>query len=168
MVSARGLWVIGLAVCACEAQPSPRVNPARSDKQALFGSASLVPTREGERVRRELAIAGELQHALEHLGLGPAHVDVELGPRPAVIVVAQQPSDRSPAEAHDQVAELSSALIPKLESTGLHAWLRPTLEPGTPPNDQALPAPLWALLALSLGLGLSLGIVSERARARLR
>lgn len=168
MVSTRALVLIGSSLCACEAQPAPPVSPARADKQALFGSATLVPTREGERARRELAIAGELEHALEQLGLGPAHVDVELEPRPAVIVIAQLPADQSEAEVHDQIAALGSALVPELEPSQLHAWLRPPLGQSTPSDDPRFRAPLWALMALCLGLGSSLGIVSERARARPR
>jgi type III secretory pathway lipoprotein EscJ len=175
VASARSLGVLaslGLALGACEAGSArveqPRVEQPRVDKRAMFASASLVPTREGERARRELAIAGELERALVELGLGPAHVDVELREPAAVIVIAQRPADRSAAEAETAAAKLAHALVPELDAARLHVWLRPAddgaeTKAGDGRRSSAHEA---ALLLACLGLGLSLGALGERLRSR--
>lgn len=155
------LCCIGLIALACEARPVERPSPATVDKQAVFGSASLVPTREGERARRELAIAGELEQALAQLGLGPAHVDVELREKTAVIVIAKLPAHRSAEQAEAIVAELVGAMIPAPTTT--HVWWQPAI------IDIPAPArvwPSWTLLLCCIGLGLSLGVTGERLRSR--
>jgi len=169
----RAIVLIGLVLCACEAKPPATPGPgptaARSSKQALFASASLVPTREGERARRELAIAGQLELALEHLEIERAHVDVELRDPAAVIVVARLPSGRSEAEVKAEIAELSQVLIPGLEPSDLHVWLRAAVaeDPAPAPSERRRSGPrLWAIVLLSIGLGLSLGIIVERVRMR--
>jgi type III secretory pathway lipoprotein EscJ len=149
--------MIGVIACACQARTGPQPGPAAIDKQAMFGSASLVPTREGERARRELAIAGELEQALALLGLGPAHVDVELREPVAVIVIARG-DDRSEAT----IAELAGAMIPELDPANLHVWLQPASVEA--PTREQSNGRTWALMLACLGLGLSLGIAGERLR----
>jgi type III secretory pathway lipoprotein EscJ len=163
--TARALLFVSMIACSCEARPHPRPGPAPLDKQAMFGSASLVPTREGERARRELAIAGELEQALAELELGPAHVDVELREPVAVIVIAREHDDRSADEAQVAIAALARAMVPELEPGNLHVWLQPASTQTTAPER----APSWrsaALMLACLGLGLSLGITGERLRSR--
>ncbi|MFO7566066.1 MAG: hypothetical protein R6X02_25705 [Enhygromyxa sp.] len=162
----------GLLACACEQRAVERPSPAALDKQAVFGSASLVPTREGERARRELAIAGELEQALARLGLGPAMVDVELRgaggethEASAVIVIARRPHHLDAGQAEATVAELVGAMVPGLEAGGLHLWWQPTIAEAPGPAH----APTWrswALMFSCLGLGLSLGVLAERMRSR--
>lgn len=163
------LALLGLLACACQVDPSTPAQqrlpgPPATDKQAMFGSASLVPTREGERARRELAIAAELEQALAQLELGPAHVDVELHQPITAIVIARPRSDRSPAEAVALVAELVHAMIPELAPANLHVFLRPIpqAEPPPPERDQ----PMWPSMLACLGLGLSIGVAAERLRKR--
>lgn len=162
---ARALPVVAVIACACDHQPSS-VHPspaAKLDKQKTYGSASLVPTREGERARRELAIAGELEQALAQLDLGPAHVDVELREPVTVIVIARLRDDRSPSEAERTAITLALAMVPELQPANLHVWLQPaSAEPPTP--DPA--AHTWQLMVACLGLGLFLGIAHERLRPR--
>lgn len=160
----RALALVALMACACEAHPSVRPNPAAQlDKQKTFGNASLVPTREGERARRELAIAGELERALAQLDLGPAHVDVELREPVTVVVIARIRDDRSPSEAERAAITLAHAMVPELAPANLHVWLQPaSAEP--PPPDSA--ARTWQLMLACLGLGLCLGIARERLRSR--
>ena len=136
---------------------------AQLDKQAMFGSASLVPTREGERARRELAIAGELEQALAQLGLGPAHVDVELREPVTVIVIARHRDDRSASEAERAAITLARAMVPELEPANLHVWLQPAIAEPPPPEPASR---TWLLMLACLGLGLSLGIGGERMRVR--
>ncbi len=151
--------------CACEARPVAPPTSAATGKQAVFGSASLVPTREGERARRELARAGELEQALARLGLEAVHVDVELREPVAVIVIARLSADADPREIEAMVAELTHAMIPELTFANLHLWLQPALVEA-PSQPRRRRAPLWSLLVTSIGLGLSLGVLAERLRSR--
>jgi type III secretory pathway lipoprotein EscJ len=155
--------MVCVLACACEARPSAHPSRAHVDKQAMFGSASLVPTREGERARRELAIAGELQQALAQLELGPAHVDVELGDPTTVIMIARYREDRSVSEAETAAIELAHAMIPELQPANLHLWLQPASaeQPAPEPHSRT-----WLLMLACLGLGLSLGIGGERLRTQ--
>jgi hypothetical protein len=63
------LITLSIGCVGCEPPARPRQDQRRTDKRSLFGDASLVPTREGERVRRELALAGELTTSLELMAL---------------------------------------------------------------------------------------------------
>ncbi|HVH99570.1 MAG TPA: hypothetical protein VM869_12705 [Enhygromyxa sp.] len=155
-----------MLACACEARSSSRPRAAQLDKQAVFGSASLVPTREGERARRELAIAGELEQALAQLELGPAHVDVELREPATVIVIARVQDDQdtqSLARAEATVAQLAHAMVPELDPANLHLWLQPGHEQPAAPEPSSR---TWLLMLACLGLGLSFGIAGERLRSR--
>ncbi|PRQ02895.1 hypothetical protein ENSA5_19850 [Enhygromyxa salina] len=161
-------WALSIALSVVGCQEPQRSPPVRSEtgKQALYGDARLVPTREGERVRRELALAGEIGAALELLELGPAHVDVELGRATnSVVVVARAPADVDQDALEATVVELSAAIVPELEPDAIHVWLRPRASVEAPKPRPARP---WALVFACLGLGLSLGVTIERARARRR
>ncbi|HLT37527.1 MAG TPA: hypothetical protein VK034_14640 [Enhygromyxa sp.] len=164
-MKARALLWLWIGLIACEARPVARPSPAAIDKQAMFGSASLVPTREGERARRELAIAGELEQALDRLELGPAHVDVELREPAAVIVIARLPEHRSVEQAEAAVAKLASAMIPALLPGDLHVWWQPAIADAPAPARPGS-ARSWALMMICIGLGLSLGVAGERLRSR--
>jgi hypothetical protein len=175
-LAATSLLTASCLLAACEARgPTAASRPGRSpsrtpskqlDKQALYADASLVPTRAGERARRELALAGELRAALELLDLGPVHVDVELHERPRVIVVARFAPGDDPGELEAAITELAVALVPELEAAGVHPWLRARAEARAPSPSRR--APTWALVVACLGLGLSLGVTGERLRLRRR
>ena len=83
-------------VLACGEAETERQPPRRPvpDKDALFGDPGLVPTREGERARREIALAGEIHNAIVVLPeVARARVDVELGDgedEPTRVVVAAE------------------------------------------------------------------------------
>jgi hypothetical protein len=158
---------MGLAACDANQAPEPGAGPSSArGKAEVFGDASLIPTRAGERARRELAISGELERALTRLGLAEVHVDVELhgdDQPPALVVIATVQAGEGPSEA--EILALGRALIPTLTPAHLQLWLRPALAdaPGQPPRPRERP---WALLLTCLGLGLSLGVTGERIRAR--
>ena len=167
------LVVVCLFASACggSAEPRPRL-AARAGKQAVFGDASLVPTRAGERARRELAIAGELERALTRLEFGAAQVDVELEAPVRVVVIAQAPptGDAGPA-SEATVAELCRAVVPELAREHLHVWLGPSVGAGPDPSvgsssGDDIDLRVWAMLLTCVGLGLSLGVIGERLRAR--
>lgn len=156
------LATLALIGIGCEAPARPLPQQRRTDKRSLFADASLVPTREGERVRRELALAGELTTALELLELGPVHVNVELQTgHSSAVVVAQLPANAVSEQLDADITQLAAAIVPKLEASQIHVWLRPSAEPPPPKRDRS-----WALILACLGLGLSLGVTLERARAR--
>jgi hypothetical protein len=160
------LTTLALGGIGCEAPTRPVPERRRADKRTLFADASLVPTREGERVRRELALAGELTTALELLELGPVHVDLELGAGHAsAVVVAQLPAGADAQQLEADVLELTAAIVPTLDASQIHVWLRPSAEPPGPTRNRGR-SRSWALTFACLGLGLSLGVTLERARAR--
>jgi hypothetical protein len=155
-----------MVVLVCAGCPAPQrpAAPGRAvDKQALYGDAGLVPTREGERVRRELALAGELEAALGQLGLTGVHVDVELNDPPGVIVIAQADPEADDESLRSTITAFARVIVP--DATAVHVELR-RVEPESPtPPDGGPP---WAIALACLGLGLSLGVTVERLLARRR
>jgi hypothetical protein len=156
-----------MLVCVGCPAPQHAVAPRRAvDKQALFGDAGLVPTREGERVRRELALAGELHAALEQLGLTGVHVDVELNDPPGVIVIARADLEADIASLESTIIGFARVIVP--DASTVHVEIR-RLESGgerpAPSDDDRLP---WTIALVCLGLGLSLGVTVERLLARRR
>lgn len=160
--------VLVLVCAGCPAPQRPAVPGRTVDKQTLYGDAGLVPTREGERVRHELALAGELRAALLQLGLSAVHVDVELNDPPGVIVIAQldPEADADALEALEAtITGFARVIVP--DATTVHVELRrgePDGERPAPPDGGRA----WAIALACLGLGLSLGVTVERLLARRR
>lgn len=157
-IAVASLVLVGVG---CQA-PARSAAPRRTvDKQALYGDAGLVPTREGERVRRELALAGELCKALEQLGLADVHVDVELHEQPGVIVVARAEPDTDSVQLEATITAFSRVIVP---DAMVHVQLRQA------ESEHPTPTPTdgrhWAIALACLGLGLSLGVTAERLRSR--
>jgi hypothetical protein len=161
-----GTWL--LAACGDPAPRRERPDP-RPDKAGLFADPGLVPTREGERARRELARAAEIERALQVLPqVAHARVTVELAedrPRGILVVV----------EAHDGVdaAELTSTARVMVDAvlgpgTGSDAEIIVASQPTPQEAPRRDTTPAWPLLVAILGLGVSLGITYERARQVLR
>lgn len=152
--------IVGLS--ACDAAPPPAIHHVERptlDKRALYGDAALLPTREGERVRRELALAGELSEALALLELTERRVDVELSEPPQVIVVAHT---RVPTpELAAKIDALGRAIVPGDPDVHVELLVAAPPQPSAPTHD-------WPLALVCLGLGLSLGVTGERLRARTR
>lgn len=153
--------VWGIVACGGEAsiEPAPRRLP---NKAALFGDASLVPTRTGERIRLELADAAAIEEAVDMLpSLRSARVDVR---RPAV--AADPPRVLVTGELHPDADEVETRTqIERIVGTVLGA----APEPGTIVLVAARPTPpregrrLDLLLGLAiLGLGVSAGVAGER------
>lgn len=157
--------VLAAPACAAgEREPRPEPLP---DKAALFGDPGLVPTRAGERARRELALAGELRASLSALGFRELHVSVTLEPRPRVGVSGRLPQDLADEgrAVEAKIVTLARSLIADLEPADVHLWLRePPRQPEAPPRR----LPLLGLGLALLALGISLGVSIERARAAWR
>jgi hypothetical protein len=158
------LGVLGLGACA---EGPPARGPDRgADKARLFGDPGLVPTREGERARRELALAGQIRRALVDLSdVESASVDVELASPPTRVLVALAAStteDERLARLEHYANEAASAVVGEPAEVTVLIDASPAPEPvggGAPPLPLAL-----ALL----GLGVSGGIAVERWRSRAR
>ena len=161
---------LAVLVAACGAPaPEPATQPTtpigHPDKRSLYADAGLIPTREGERIRRELALAGEIHTGLELLGLGPAHVDVHLGDEPSAVIVAQIDPRADATALEARAAALATASIPGLTRDEVRVWLHPRAHAGSESAREPTP---WALALTCLGLGLSLGVTLERVRAQRR
>lgn len=160
-MSRRWTWVLlGTLASACEAEH----HPGETGKRAMFGDPGLLPTREGERARRELAIAGELERAIAGLGFTAVRVDVELREPVDVIVVAHRPPTELPAP-EAAITELARAIIPELAAEHLHLRLLAP-EPAQAGPEHPSGLQLWALMLACIGFGLSLGMLGERLRSQ--
>ncbi|NVB40901.1 hypothetical protein G6O69_23885 [Pseudenhygromyxa sp. WMMC2535] len=181
---------VGLLGCGEAAPREPTRERPRLDKQALFGDPGLVPTREGERARRELALATSLVESLELIGVSGARVEVALGGgAPRVVIVARLPrTTQTELDALTGESEaLALAMVPGLDAQGVHVLLRAETEADAAigggagqPSQAAASAggrekrrgrAAWGGRELGLGLalfglGLSLGQLIERARRR--
>jgi hypothetical protein len=147
--------VLALALLACApAEPSRRVG--QPDKRELFGDADLVPTREGERIRRELALADELERLLERASV-PSRVTVSLIEPASAVVVAQ-------AGELEFVRSIARAALPGIDEARIHVTIT---KPDTGTGDREGP-PMLLMLTLTLELGLTLGIAVERGWQRFR
>ncbi len=139
---------------------------SRADKRSLFGDPTLVPTREGERMRREIAYAGELEATIAALpSVAQARVNVRSAAdnAPHITVVAH---------THHR---LDASTLAKLKGTinGLGVSIVPRATPqnfvialATPVLVPHGPRLAWPLALALLGLGVSLGVAAERIRGR--
>jgi hypothetical protein len=156
------LLVLALGACVQADAPS-RATPSRAaDKEALYADAALVPTREGERVRREVALAGEIEAAVA-VAMDTPHVaaDVELEVPPRV-AVAVRAGSADPEASRASVQALARAIVKDAEVVVILSAPHPrSPDPSAPARPVA-----WLLLSL-LGLGVSLGIGIERLRLRM-
>jgi hypothetical protein len=156
-----------VSVLGCT-EPAPRrAAPGRGavDKAALYGDASLVPTRQGERARREVALAREIEAALVVLpSVVRARVDVELpehaaSPRVLAVVAGQPEADATALAA--RVGSIAHTVM------GPTAAVEVVTEPSpASPASVALPSERtrWPLLLGVLGLGFFAGVLLERLR----
>lgn len=159
------LLLVSLTACAGneleEDDPSPRA-AGTVDKRSLYGDPALMPTREGERRRTELALAGAIDRALDVLDVDDRTVNVELDPRTRdplrVLVVGQVRAD-APPDRGEQVAEIVASVVGPLPAPGPTITLARAQDPGAP--QRALP---WLVAVAFLGLGFNAGVVFDRGR----
>lgn len=166
VVAAIGAIVI-LIVGGCGREPQRQAAPVRvADKEALYGDAMLVPTREGERVRLEVALAGQVEAAAKvAVDTAGVSADVELvdaPPRVTLAVRLERP-DPDPVVTKASLESLARAIV---KDADVHVLVTaPASESGRPAASPNGTAGLWLVL---LGLGVSLGITIERLRLRIR
>jgi hypothetical protein len=156
--------LMALALTACGQPPNTVRAPARADKARIFGDASLVPTREGERIRREIALAGEIEALIEPLPeVTTAGSSVDLRPptaRVLVSVLTPEVTEDETRQLEHYAREVAAAVV------GREAEISVALRSGPAPEPARSPA-FPVLLALALvGMGSSAGIAFERLRRR--
>lgn len=163
--------LVALAACGASS-PTPQRRPP--DKAALFGDPTLVPTRQGEAARLELARSGEITAALRATGwIDDVRVDVEHPETevraPSVVahvVVAGRRNATSPVDLDDRVRAVVAGICAGDTAVTLALAEAPTAdEPRERPRD--LPRTLALGLAL-FGLGASLSLFADRAWRRRR
>ncbi len=159
MRPARLLALALLATAACGAAEPSRTQP-RPDKARLYGDPGLVPSRDGERARGELALGADLEQALATTpGVANARAVVrsdDAGLR--VVVGVERHADADPAEVESAARQRVELLAPE---ASLVLDSRPL--PAAPSAPTGLPVGLALVL---LGLGSSLGVLLERLRQR--
>jgi hypothetical protein len=156
------------AACGPATEEFRMPRPAAPDKRSLYADAGLVPTREGEHIRREIAVAGEIMAAARTLpAVTEVHVDVEL-PRegvgePRVLVAARLATDGTArGRTKNALANVVRGVVGELPE---HAAVY-VLSESEPPTQPTGGAPLVLVGACLLGLGTSAGMAMERARRR--
>ncbi|MFV8754030.1 hypothetical protein ACNOYE_26085 [Nannocystaceae bacterium ST9] len=142
------------ALLACS-PAEPRRPAGAPDKRELFADPSLVPTREGERARRELALADELERLLARAEI-PASVTVSLIEPASAVVVAR-------SDELEATRTIAHAALPAIAPERITISLAEPNE-RAPLNEQG--ARGLPIVLLALGLGLASGVALERARLR--
>jgi hypothetical protein len=165
--------MLGLvALVACSADAPRRAPPSAGrdapDKAALFGDPVLVPTRDGEVARRELAAAGEIAAAIEATHwITDVHVDVEAKTAKRqvvrVVIAGRVPADRDEAVLRGDLASIVDGVLGRDDARTLVLALgHVPVEPA--PRDR----PALALVLAAMGFGASAGIAIDRALRRRR
>jgi len=154
----QGWWGLGVLACACGAAPSPTA-PRAADKASLFGDPTLVPTRDGEAARRELAESGEITQAIRATDwIDDARVDVEREDGRARVLVVGRRTAIAPADLDAQVHTIARAVCGDAMELVLTLADAP---PAAPMRRLDLP------LGLALvGLGASLALLADRGWRR--
>lgn len=141
---------------ACDTEPR-RAAPARvANSQSLYGDPALVPTPEGERARRELALAGDLRALLP---LDDARVVIRLpedAPARVLVEATAAPETSTDALRSDIQRATASIVDPDAQ---LELLLHPARE--TPTRRPATDPLLWLAL---VAFGLSAGVAIDRRR----
>lgn len=133
-----------------------------ADKSSLFADPTLVPTREGEAARREIAEAGEIALALRAAGwIEGIRVDVEHHDAAVHVLVAGRIATTVPVDLESRVRSVVTSVCGPAEITLALADPVASVAP-----RRRLDLPLGLAL---FGLGASLALVADRAwRRRVR
>jgi hypothetical protein len=153
-----------IASLACGEPSSPRPATATAaDKRALYADPMLVPTREGERIRAEIALAGEIEQALRVFPeLQGVRVHVESATAPMRVAVFGAAPTELVAQLRTRIDEVARAVAGD-DIVGVTTIA--ALDPEPPAPEPRL----HLVLALALlGLGASMGIAADRFARRRR
>jgi len=156
-----GLLVMLAAIVGCSERPASRPSPPPPDKARLFGDPLLVPSRDGEAARRELAAAGEITATLAAADLvADVHVDVEEAGR--VVVGGKLASDADEPETRARVAAIVDGVL------GPDPARKLVVELGRTPSTPVRERPALPIVLAAMGFGASAGIAIDRALRRRR
>lgn len=154
---------------ACTEPDHSRLPRRVIDKAAAYGDASLVPTRQGERARHEVALAGEIERLVAvDSRVQRVEATVRLSPStaaPHVAVVVQHRGRALDDETHRDLAAELVALAQSVVPAAAIDDIDIVIHRDSPPSTPSLP---WALAVALLGLGISTGVAVERWRRRIR
>lgn len=168
--AALAVLLLGRMLGGC-GEPPPRRTPTRAaaDKAALYGDAALVPTREGEQARAEVALAEELRQVLETMhAVERARVTVNTDrgrPVSAVVVLRVWPQANTTGLGETVQRLAGGVLGPGPVPTEVEISAP---DESDPIEDPSVPKASPLLLLAILGLGISLGLTFDRTRALLR
>ena len=162
--SALALALACAPACTEPASSGPARVVVSHDKRALFGDPKLVPTREGERLRREIALAGEIEQALR---LAPELEDQRVvvqtdAGTTRIAVFLRISSSVSEAEVLERTDAVVTAIAGASTDRSITLAVSPHEEPA-PSRRLDL-----ALAVALLGLGASMGMTADRMIRRLR
>ncbi len=157
---------------ACTPPPAgDRASAARAErpsKEALFGDPSLVPTREGERARVEIALARTIE---EHLAEDPqlaavrAHVTAPAA-GPAQVLISFRGPEAGAKAQEERARRIALGILG--DRPAQVTIDRVELPPGAQEHAPAQERPLLnlALVLALLALGASAGVSLDRLRRR--
>jgi hypothetical protein len=156
----RWWWGLGVIVCACGSPPT-RAAPKVADKASLFADPTLVPTRDGEAARRELAESGEITQAIGATSwIEDTHVDVEREAGRTRVLVTGRRTAIAPADLDAHVHRIARAVCG--DEMELVLTLADAAQPPPAPSRR-LDLPLGLAL---VGLGASLAVLADRSWRR--
>lgn len=149
-----------LALVACQPPESRPVRRTSPDTRSLYGDPALVPTPEGERARRDLARAGDLESLLP---LDEPHVVVGHPPDAPeqVLVRGRLRPEADETQVREAILTNARAIFGSEAKVGLQLVASDPPAHDRPPLDPLL----WMAF---IGLGASAGVALDRERRRRR
>jgi type III secretory pathway lipoprotein EscJ len=162
------ILALGLLASGCGAHerpsgPGPGRPEIAPDKDSLFGDPGLVPTREGEHIRRELAAAGEIDRAVTTLsGVERARANVELARQdhepPRVLVAARLDPAGDRSVLRQQINSVIRGVVGEIPDENVTV----VLAAPSAPLERPVPALSLVLAMCLVGLGSSAGVAADR------
>lgn len=176
MVPTPARWLaVTLVLSGCSEPAVRRPQTREVTRATLFGDPQLVPTREGERVRRELATAAEIRETLAGaLPWAVDHVQVrltagEVPGRVSVILQTTEAASYQPdAEVVSQIRRLVAGIVPESDWRPEQTSVVVGAAPSKQDQEDTRGARVFFLALSLIGLGASGGVVIDRTLVRQR
>lgn len=180
LAHAWAVGLLGMTLAACAPPPnatrgdairaSRASEPGKASKEALFGDPSLMPTRDGERARVEIALARTIE---EHLAEDPrltavrAHVTRAGGQDggPTQVVISFHGPQEGAQAQEERALELALGILGDPAAQVTIDRVEAPRGAQEPPPAQVRPLSILLALVL-LALGASAGISVDRLRRR--
>ena len=178
----QGFFVLAFSIftvihqeCSESTYSPPRTLPTATilDKQELYGDPGLVPSREGEHARRELALAGEITRSIQALNLASAiSVQIQLPLASAEVSHGHALVIVTPKSSQQDTPSLEPQIVRVVQANLGTNWQQAQITILWAPLPQPISAPLskeHSFLSLALSLiifGASAGITLDRILRR--